>query len=387
MEQKYYNSLEQIAMLEAELAARDDIQIELQRTKDELRDATEELAVANTKIRVLSANAGSNKENRIPELVRKPSRVSFQQGIPEGQAISGNVALTYSNVYAKQSMPRLSSSRSLRKIHGMLDQMKSLESRVANFKSSLPKPVTPIKPSLQSSPSHSSLRAMRSPTEPHTPVELPYSNQTITPSTSSSNIPVSRFRNSPSLGNTKASAQDAYLTLPPPRDETHSNGRPKSPYRVPDDIPRRSRSAAGYHTPHKKSHGHYGELTPIDGTPDGKHSKHELQESPSFQRRHESNRFGGSHQGPLERPSRTPSVNRSPTLRKTGETLPFSSLTLDEHPEIAKHRVEPINPGSYPPKNGAIPNGNGQMATKPPSRPGSAFGMLHSRQAVGHGRM
>jgi hypothetical protein len=95
-------------MLEAELASKEELKVELQRHKDELRDTREELAIANNKLQQLR----TNKENRVPN------------GHP-------------------QRPPPLTNSKSLRKIHGMLDQMRSLENRVATFKSSLPRSTTP----------------------------------------------------------------------------------------------------------------------------------------------------------------------------------------------------------------------------------------------------
>lgn len=381
MEQKYYTSLEQIAMLEAELASRDDLQVELQRTKDELRDLTEELAVANTKIIALTNGAAGNKENRIPELARKSSRLSFHyQGIPENEAVSAKTSLTYTSAFAKPSMPRLSSSRSLRKIHGMLDQMKSLESRVANFKSSLPKPITPTKLSIPSSPSRSSSRAgARSDL-----TESPYTQ--ITPSTSASSIPVARFRNSPSMSSiTKvAAAQDAQQQLgrPPSRTDDHSFQssipRPQSPFRQTEDVPRRSRSAAGYHSPLKKN-GHNDDMAPISGSPAITESTNEAL-SEGYGR---NQKLSASYRGHPGRAA-SMSVTRLPKSQKSVDTL-FNNLNISEDKERKTKEFDgKHSPFNYPPRKPSSSNLNGQEV---PSRPGSAFGMLHSRQPIGHGRM
>lgn len=440
MEEKYHDALEQIALLEADLAGRDDLQIELQRTKDELRDLTEELSVANTKLENMSAGnlVSQNKENRHPELARKSSRMSFHyQGIPEESAVSVNAPpLTYSSGYAKTSMHRMSSSRSLRKIHGMLDQMKNLESRVATFKSSLPKPITPTKVLVPSSPSRSrssSRSAMRPTPEIVASAELPYSTQTVTPSTSNSNIPVSRFRNSPSMGNmTKtALAQEAQFgrSVSKGSDESlypSSLARPLSPYRIPEDMPRRARSAAGFHTPHKKGQGYYGDLGPgkvpsiVANSIDEKLSSSQDRD---FLRRHDSKRFGGSYQDSTRAtsaaagvalPEQSENNNNNPD-----EVLALSKLSLKDAPDMKpKSSSSSIGSGSsggfesansnsnsngngiglgnsfyYPPRYKSkadasrVANGDSQPVREVPARPGSAFGMLHSRQPIGHGRM
>jgi hypothetical protein len=131
-------------MLEAELVSTGDFQIELQRTKDELRDTKEELAVAQGRIEKLEKEA----QRTVP--VRRTSRTYAQPP----------VLLSASRSSSRVGAPkqRMTSSKSLKRIHGMLDQMKNLESRVATFKSTLPKPVainTPSKYHLTSPPLHS----------------------------------------------------------------------------------------------------------------------------------------------------------------------------------------------------------------------------------------
>lgn len=203
IEYRYYNSLEKIALLEADLNAREDIQIELQRTKVDLRESQEELSVANHKIQVLTAELQRQKEpNKTPDLSRKYSRSSFK-GISESRSVSKS-----SSDYTQMPGMGIATSRSLKKIHGMLDQMKNLESRVANFKSSLPKPVTPNKNSVMSTspPRPRSRLSARTPTESHrfhsrTPTESSIHTEmhSFTPVSKSSHVPVHRFRPSPSL--------------------------------------------------------------------------------------------------------------------------------------------------------------------------------------------
>lgn len=443
MEQKYHDSLEQIAMLEAELSGTDDLQIELQRTKDELRDTVEELSVANGKLEAFnnysqtygSSSLGTNKENRAPDLTRKSSRLTlhYQGGIPEHAAVSHNKLelppLPYStNFHGKSLNHRLSSSKSLRRIHGMLDQMKSLENRVANFKSSLPKPITPTKLSTQIPASPPSSRV---PQKPHLeiPIDLPYSQSASTPT--NSNIPVPRFRISqdhlPRITSRESINEESHSK----RNKRHSLStdmytsiRPISPSRYYEDTSlHRSRSAAGNYSPEKPSNRNSAHF---DGSSD--------YDTPDTHKRHDSKRFGGSYQGP----ARTSSViSQSPRNRHSVDMLSFSGLTISEtpiqapapHPSAAllyshsnrssgnmgpplstisqhHHHQKPpkskpsltgfdsfSNPFSYP-SAGAAANASsssltshGGSAGSTISRPGSTFGQLHSRQPLGHGRM
>lgn len=133
IEHKYHSCLEEIAMLEADVAGKDDLKTELQHTKDELRDAKEELQLSQEKLAKL--------------LIERAATAPTVPAMPTGK--ENNIPTPASSILspAKQtvppSLPRLTSSKSLRKIHGMLDQMRNLESRVASFKSSLPTPRTP----------------------------------------------------------------------------------------------------------------------------------------------------------------------------------------------------------------------------------------------------
>lgn len=198
MENKYYKCLEEIAMLESEVATKDDIQIELQRTKDELRDTKEELSVANNKIVHLEKEAEEMKD-KVDTIDESPtaavirtrkfritsdpsaamSAVTATSENTNNTTSTSNQSLSLSN---DLPLPRLASSKSLRKIHGMLDQMRNLESRVANFKSSLPKPVTPSR-----SPATSMNSNSNSPS--------PITNNKNSPS----NLPISSSRRNSSI--------------------------------------------------------------------------------------------------------------------------------------------------------------------------------------------
>jgi hypothetical protein len=124
IEHKYHTALEEIAMLEADVAGKDDLRTELQHAKEELRDTREELQL--TQMKVAKVPTGSTEKPLRPLRVPQPTQPPVT---PAKQTAN--------------TLPRLTSSKSLRKIHGMLDQMRNLESRVASFKSSLPIPKTP----------------------------------------------------------------------------------------------------------------------------------------------------------------------------------------------------------------------------------------------------
>lgn len=166
-----------------------------------------------------------------------------------------------------------------------------------------------------------------------------------------------------------------------------------------------------------------GELGSIEGSPSTiTNTIDETLESEDFQKRHESKRFGGSYQGPStgSNGSRATSmtVTRSPRSHKSVDILPFSGLSLEEPPASSTLPQDRNNTKSKANLNGfenatttsqrshpfyyssmqqkkisakdeKLPV-NGQHSTAgtgEPMRPGSAFGMLHSRQPVGHGRM
>lgn len=428
MEQKYHDSLEQIALLEAEISGQDDLKIELQRVKDELRDTSEELAVATNKLEAFNQNHGHGSPGRIgPELMRKSSRLNFYHagGIPEDSTIpSGKLENPYltTNMHSKSQAPRLTSSRSLRKIHGMLDQMKSLETRVANFKSSLPKPITPTKiPAhipTSPSPRPSSKASIHSHRETSTPVNDGYSSPTLTATQNSSNIP--RLRVSNEI--LSRSNEDTYSARNKRRSltsEMYYTNHPTSPVTEDEVTLGRSRSAAGNYSPSKPKHGGRGS---IDGNLDLSN------ETSDPHRRHDSKRFGGSYQGS----ARTQSILPPPTSRNSTDIPSFSGLSLNEmpsktlapHPSAAllyshsnrssnnmdppsinttrKPRSKPSltgfdsysNPFYYPSHNSSanastlsLPSQTSGANPANSSRPGSTFGMLHSRQTLGHGRL
>ena len=464
MEQNYYNSLEQIAMLEAELSGRDDMKIELQRAKDELRDTIEELSVANGKLEVLvatnqgnygSSSLGTNKENRAPELLRKSSRLTFHhsKGIPENAVVTSNntdsMEIPYiSHLHAKSPTNRLSSSRSLRKIHGMLDQMKSLENRVANFKSSLPKPITPTKLSTQlpsSPPSRPSSRMAAQNLD--AAIDIQYSTQSSANS-SNSYIPVPRFRMNqdqfpPVTSQESFREEQKFLSSSSSsRNKRHSlsidmcsSGRPRSPQRYYDDTNlHRSQSAAGNHSPERHLN------LSVARVPNDVFTEAPPSTSDS-QAMHDSKRLGGSSQGS----KRTESTkSKLPKARHSVDSIQLSNLSVTEaqapaptpHPSAAllyaqssrssglmgppvpmnsighHHDYKPKSKPSisgfdfsnqfyYPSHHAAgsaasvstssltsqnVGKGSGGTGSTN-SRPGSTFGMLHSRQPLGHGRL
>lgn len=164
LEQKYHNCLEDIAMLESEVASKDEMQIELQRTKDDLRDTKEELSVAQTRINSLTQEKEQLEasNNDLKRQLANSSPIMKKNGFritSDPYAATSHVNATApspSNSPSSRetvSFQRMSSSKSLRKIHGMLDQMRNLEYRVAHFKSSLPKPSSPSTHSRNSSTS------------------------------------------------------------------------------------------------------------------------------------------------------------------------------------------------------------------------------------------
>lgn len=343
-------------MLEAELSSRDDFQIELQRTKDELRDANEELAVAQHKIEVLSSSSTSNinhKENRPPanEISKRSSRLNVQTGSHDKRLTStGNYKVQQQKHLIDTDM-KMNSSRSLRKIHGMLDQMKNLESRVASFKSSLPKPVSSsVKLSNSTTSGNQS-----SPPRPRSNSRI--SNKGDVLQDGNSHIPVSRFRNSPSMSNIKASTF-----------EMHPDSRPMSP-------PQRTRSSVSNHSSHY--HHHYTDLKKI---PD-------VDEKNSL-KRHESKKFGGSYQGSIGGGTRSTSLHGK---THTVDLSSFNNLSINDTPVKVRptptYSNDSIN--NYKIRPRADPVFEERNYRKPyntEKRPGSAFNSLQSRQAIGNGR-
>jgi hypothetical protein len=358
IEQKYHNSLEQIAMLEAELSSRDDIQIELQRTKDELRDANEELAVAQHKIEVLSTSTINNKENRYPtnELPRNPSRLNGLPGGHDKRSTSNSNHTLQQHKHLIDADMKMNSSRSLRKIHGMLDQMKNLESRVATFKSSLPKPVSS---SVKLSTSTATGNNQSSPPRPRSNSRL--SNKGDTLQDGGSHIPISRFRNSPSMSNIKASINF----------DAHSDNRPMSP-------PQRTRSSVSNYSSHYHHSHHHSDMKKLA----------DVDEKGATLKRHESNKFGGSYQGSVGGGTRSTSLHGK---THTVDLSSFNNLSINNSPTKMRQPTpfSSENIKNYKPRTRGEPIPDERSQRKPypmDKRPGSAFGSLHSRQAIGNSR-
>lgn len=461
MEERYHDSLEKIALLEAELSAQNDTKIELQRTKDELRETTEELAVATGKLGTLTANnhsqdhasqtspLASRKDSRPSDLHRKSSRLAFyhhNNGIPENSTVPSGKLEPLGAPYSTRlhtKPPRITASRSLRKIHGMLDQMKSLETRVANFKSSLPKPITssttlatqlPLSPA--SRPSSTIPRQI--PVE-HMPLnEIPRSPPSSAIS-NASNIPVPRSRmSSDQLPRTyKDQYPEEYrkkrqsMTA-----DMFGSARPVSPFNSVDDYTRSTgRSLASSYSPSKSHSTH----SSIDGSlnllahespdwhkrRDGKNgvSRHSSVETRSPRLRHSVDVISfagfnigdsGHSQGVTSAPVPHPSAallyshsNRSNGNMGGGPLHPANHTNLNHYNKQSKPRSKPSltgfdvpfnsatnNPFPHPPHhsnnstlNLPTPAAPGITTAAATSKPGSTFGMLHSRQPLGHGRM
>lgn len=362
IEQKYHDSLEQIAMLEAELSSRDDIQIELQRTKDELRDANEELSVAQHRIEVLTSSSSTsninNKENRhYPhESSWRPSRLNGLPSSHDKRSTSNSGHTLKQHRHLVDGDTKMNSSRSLRKIHGMLDQMKNLESRVATFKSSLPKPVSS---SIKLSTPTATSNNQSSPPRPRPSSRL--SNKGDTLQDGGSHIPISRFRNSPSMSNLKASINM----------DTHSDNRPMSP-------PPRTRSSVSNYSSHY-SHSHHH--TDMKKLPD-------VDEKSANLKRHESNKFGGSYQGSTSGGTRSTSLHGK---THTVDLSSFNSLSISNSP-IKMRQPTPFsseNIKNYKHRARGEPISDERSQRKPyptDKRPGSAFGSMHSRDAIRNSR-
>lgn len=301
IETKYYESLEEIAMLEAEVASKDRLQADLQRTRDELRETKDELAIAlkqADKYKRSSINSIGNKENRTPPQARSGSAGRFQRPVVTAEAVNGSVFSTQ----------RLASSRSLRKIHGMIDQ---LESRVATFKSSLPS-LTPTKgsPAVQSndnSPNFSpdtikSSSNVASSTKSHNEVprshisdeylhdiqSTPSRGRPIIAPATNTKTPVRPTSASPSkshrlslqnsssslytLGHKKSDSLQHRIPLPTPQERRGSNSS-TSPPKLSRSL---SRSPAKDSYAAKAKLGMLSrqkQLDPIDGSPSGQHAE------------------------------------------------------------------------------------------------------------------
>lgn len=149
IEYKYHTALEEIAMLEADISGKDDLKTELQHVKEELRDTKEELQLTQANMAKLSlssatASSATSASASVSGSVNSKSTAGVPRSLRSHQFLPPSQQQSLAATkQTTNSLPRLTSSRSLRKIHGMLDQMRNLETRVASFKSSLPIPKTP----------------------------------------------------------------------------------------------------------------------------------------------------------------------------------------------------------------------------------------------------
>lgn len=455
MEQKYHDSLEQIALLEAEISNHGGLQIDLQRTKDELRDTLEELAIANTKLDRLNNHTSSPDHHKTStptrsktsrqDSLRKSGRFIFNHpgggaaGIPENaEAAYDPLDASSSRLPPKQQMPRspqgISASRSIRKIHGMLDQMKSLETRVANFKSSLPKPIPYTK--------HHHNSPLTSPTHHRRPSSR--SSLHSRPSSRSSlhshkeTIQDSAHHQPPQPQSSSASPTSC--AFPRPRgtndfatkySEDYLRKRHSLNYHVGELSPildnqelamSRSKSVMG-HFSLNPSRSYILSQQPVDVQPPLSFR----QPPPAEDRRLERSSFQALNRahttrdprsqmsvdklnlaglvlqdhhpnnGPAPHPSASllysHSGNASKHMPQNTKHTNTASHTTKTKPSLTGFDAHYSNPFPHPMYNAnQKPHGAGLSQTSPvgnslETRPGSTFGMLHSRQTIGHGRM
>lgn len=138
---RYNEALENVAILEAELAAKDVLMGEHHRAKEEIKDLTEELEHTRKKL----ATRDQELEEANKRIMMAPPATGNNVATHR-RAVSGTAQVSaegYLTPLASTGAKPLSSSRSMQFIHGLQSQMRSLESRVAHVKSSLPKPTTP----------------------------------------------------------------------------------------------------------------------------------------------------------------------------------------------------------------------------------------------------
>lgn len=140
---RYNEALENVAILEAELAAKDVLIGENHRAKEEIKDLTEELEHTRKKL--------ATRDHELEEANKRitmapPSSTTSNNAPVHRRAVSGTAQVSaegYLTPLTSTGAKPLSTSRSMQFIHGLQSQMRSLESRVAHVKSSLPKPTTP----------------------------------------------------------------------------------------------------------------------------------------------------------------------------------------------------------------------------------------------------
>ncbi|KAG5365684.1 Nuclear distribution protein nudE-like protein 1 [Yarrowia sp. B02] len=138
---RYNEALENVAILEAELASKDVLIGEHHRAKEEIKDLTEELEHTRKKL----ATRDQELEEANKRIMMAPPATG-NNTTTHRRAVSGTAQVSaegYLTPLTSTGAKPLSSSRSMQFIHGLQSQMRSLESRVAHVKSSLPKPTTP----------------------------------------------------------------------------------------------------------------------------------------------------------------------------------------------------------------------------------------------------
>lgn len=138
---RYNEALENVAILEAELAAKDVLIGENHRAKEEIKDLTEELEHTRKKL----ATRDQELEEANKRIMMAPPATGNNATVHR-RAVSGTAQVSaegYLTPLTSTGAKPMSTSRSMQFIHGLQSQMRSLESRVAHVKSSLPKPTTP----------------------------------------------------------------------------------------------------------------------------------------------------------------------------------------------------------------------------------------------------
>ncbi|KAG5357611.1 Nuclear distribution protein nudE-like protein 1 [Yarrowia sp. C11] len=224
---RYNEALENVAILEAELAAKDVLIGEHHRAKEEIKDLTEELEHTRKKL----ATKDQELEEANKRIMNPPPSAGNNKTIHR-RAVSGTAQVSaegYLTPLNSNGAKPMSSSRSMQFIHGLQSQMRSLESRVAHVKSSLPKPITPKRakstasavsgtPTIRSSPSMALLTRKLSESDDLQVVSL-------SPSRSTSSLEdLCTPSPSPQIGRRDINRGDSRLDF---RADSRLNGRPK----------------------------------------------------------------------------------------------------------------------------------------------------------------
>uniref|UniRef100_A0A060T5T0 ARAD1C07568p n=1 Tax=Blastobotrys adeninivorans TaxID=409370 RepID=A0A060T5T0_BLAAD len=369
LEQKYYSSLETIALLESEVANKDQYQVDLQRAKDELRETSEELSVAQCRIDQLESklkDLSSQSQHSSPPstTTRAGQRVPSYRVASASSAVS-NVTVSasspssstspslssstskYGNLASGASVSRMTSSKSLRKIHGMLDQMRSLESRVASFKSSLPKSSRPGTPTMSPASSiNNSSPSTGASTPSPSPATAPSSSNGVPGSAPGSGFAHHTLRRSPSVFDRNGFHSTSKTSLRPSASRRNLSISGTS---FPEVI-RERQSSSELRTPSgqlpKRS-----VLTSIEGSPAGS-------PSPSIRHQHRRSML-----------NLNPSNSVSSYVQTYDKMLRSTSRESSRDPSLRPQSVHAL-----------------RSETQTFTRPGSAFSALNKRQSIGHGR-